>query len=175
MRTRVPWQVLITVLLAYALFYCVLTVAAAICIWISWPHASALLLLASFLVLTFLVPLGLSWTSSAYKWLIPLHLVHQALTVLIYAGHYMTAGLNSAGGAVSKSFGDALYFSLATWSTLGAVDLTVGANIRSLPPLEALTCIFFLPVFTSVLWKMLEEMTPPSREAFLDKKRNRKI
>lgn len=173
MRTQAPWQVLVAALLAYVLLYCVLTISAAICIWLRWPHVSAVLLFTSFAVLTFLGPLGLSWESSAYKWLIPLHLIHQVLTVLIYAGHYVASGLNSAGGLVSREFGDALYFSLATWSTLGAADLTVREDIRSLPPLEALTCIFFLPVFTSVLWKMLEDLTPPPSEAFLDKKRNR--
>jgi len=173
MRTQAPWQVLVAGILAYFLIYCVLTISAAICIWLRWPHVSALLLFTSFAVLTFLVPLGLSWTSSAYKWLIPLHLAHQAFTVLIYAGHYAASGLNSSGRLVSKEFGDALYFSLATWSTLGATDLTVKVDIRSLPPLEALTCIFFLPVFTSILWKMLEDMTPPASEAFLDKNRNR--
>ena len=173
MRRKAPWQVLVTALLAYAMFYCVLTILSAICIWLRWPYVSALLLFASFAVITFLVPLGLSWKSSAYKWLIPLHLIHQVFTLLIYAGHYVESGLNSAGGLVSKEFGDALYFSLATWSTLGAADLAVRADIRSLPPLEALTCIFFLPVFTSILWKMLEDMTPPPSEAVLDRKRNR--
>jgi len=173
MRTQAPWQVLVAGLLAYVLLYWMLTISAAICIWLRWPHVSALLILTSFAVLTFLVPLGLSWKSSAYKLLIPLHLIHQVFTVLIYAGHYAVSGLNSSGSLVSKEFGDALYFSLATWSTLGAADLTVRVDIRSLPPLEALTCIFFLPVFTSVLWKMLEDMSPPPSEAFLDKKRNR--
>lgn len=134
---------------------------------------SSLLLFTSFAVLTVLVPLGLSWESSAYKWLIPLHLIHQGFTVLIYAGHYVASGLNAAGGLVSKEISDALYFSLATWSILGAADLTAREDIRSLPALEALTCIFFLPVFTSVLWKMLEDMTSAPSEAVLDRKTNR--
>ena len=173
MRMHAPWQVLITALLLYALIYVALTAAAALCIWPDWPHVSALLLLASFSVLSLLGPIGLSWTSTAYKWLIPLHLAHQLFAVLIYAGHYMNAGLITEAGTRSHDYLDALYFSLATWSTLGTSDFTAEPNIRFLPPLEALTCILFLPVFAAVFWKMLEDMTPPSQEAYLDKKRAR--
>jgi hypothetical protein len=171
MRVQVPWQVLVTVLLIYGVVYAVLTAAAAICIWFAWPFTSVLLLFGSFAILSFLAPIALSWTRSAYKVLIPLHVLHQLFTVLIYAGHYKSAGLGASSGARSHTFADAFYFSLATWSTLGASDLAVPRDIRLLPPLEALTCILFLPVFASVLWQMLQEMTAPPEQAYLDRRR----
>ena len=174
MRTSAPWQVLITLLLLYVVIYVVLTAAAMICIWFEWPYISAALLLVSFSVLAMLGPIGLSWTSSAYKWLIPLHLSHQLLAVLIYAGHYRSFGLSKATGIQSHSYVDAVYFSLSTWSTLGTNDFAAAADIRFLPPLEALTCILFLPVFAAVFWRMLEDMTPPTNEAYLDKQRNKR-
>lgn len=171
MRTQVPWQVLIAVQMLYGIMYLVFTTAAAICIWLSWPLASVLLLFISFAVLSALGPIALNWTRNAYKVLIPLHLAHQLFTVLIYAGHYASAGLNVTTGGRSHSYADAFYFSLATWSTLGASDLTVPRDIRLLPPLEAFTCILFLPVFGAVFLQMLQEMTAPPEQAFLDKRR----
>ena len=172
MRFHAPWQVLVTVLLLYGIIYLLLTVAAAVCIWFSSPLVSVLLLFVSFAVLAALGPIALSWTRGAYKALIPLHIAHQLFTVLIYAGHYASSGLGLAAGGRSHSYVDAFYFSLATWSTLGAADLTVSREIRLLPPLEALTCILFLPVFGAVFWQTLQEMTAPPEEAFLDTRRS---
>ncbi len=171
MRFYAPWQTLVAALFLYALIYVLLTVFAVVCIWLSWSYISATLLFGAFAVLAFLGPLSLSWTRNSYRVLIPMHLLHQAATVLVYAAHYMRAGLSSSDGSLAQSYADAIYFSLTMWTTLGTNDFFVPKALRLLTALEALTAVLFLPVFAAVFWEMLQEMTPPPEEAFLDRSR----
>lgn len=166
-----PWQMLVTVLFTYWLIYFLLTIGAVAVIWLGWPYVSAILLFASFAALSLIGPIHLSWTRASFRVLIPAHLGHQALTVLVYAAHYAHAGLSSTGGSISRAYLDALYFSLTIWTTLGSAEFTVARELRLLTALEALTAVLFLPIFAAVFWQMLHEMTAPPEEAFLDRRR----
>jgi Ion channel len=171
MRYSAPWQALVTVLLVQYVLYAFITLAAVGAIWMDLPYASSALLFAAFGVLAYVVPTHLSWSGNAYETLVPAHLFHQAVAVLVYAGHYSRIGLTSPDGTTSMSYGDAIYYSLCTWTTLGASDLFIGKGFRLLAALEALTAVLFVPVFTALVWQMMQAMAPPPGEAFLDRQR----
>lgn len=173
MRGLIPWQALIAAIFIQWLSYGLFVVLALVCIWLGSPYGSSLALFAGFATLATLGPFHLSWTRSSYRVLVPAHLWHQALTVLVYAAHFSLSGLTpSSGGAVSQDYLDGVYVSLAMWTTLGTNDFIIPKPLQLLTALEALTAVLFLPIFAAMVWQMLHEMTAPPEEAFLDRKRH---
>ena len=172
MRGLIPWQALVAAILIQWMSYGIFVVLALVGIWFGSPYSSSLALFAGFAALAILGPFHLSWTRTSYRALVPAHLGHQALTVLVYAAHFSSSGLTpSSGGAASQNYLDGIYVSLAMWTTLGANDFIVPKHLQLLTALEALTAVLFLPIFAAMVWQMLHEMTAPPEEAFLDRKR----
>ena len=116
-------------------------------------------------------PFTLSWTRRRYTHLIAAHLGHQTVTVLVYAAHYSMTGLTvPTSGTISQTYWDAVYVSLAMWTTLGTNDYVVPKDLQLLTALEALTAVLFLPIFAANVWQMLHESTAPPEDAYLDRK-----
>lgn len=173
MHSNVPWQVHAGIIVVYWIVYAVLLIFAVACVWLQWPYIGAVSLLLSFAVLSFAIPLNLNFGRHLFPHILISHLIHQLATVLIYAGYFAKGGLRDTGGTVSGSFSDALYFSLATWTTLGAGDLMPSSALRLLVTFEALTAVLFLPVFAALFWMFLQESTVSPSESQLAKWRRR--
>ena len=175
MRGLMPWQALVGTILIQWVSYGIFVVLSLLCIWLGSPYGSSLALFSGFATLAILGPFHLSWTRTSYRVLVPAHLGHQALTVLVYAAHYSLSGLTpSSGGTTSHGYLDGIYVSLAMWTTLGANDFIVPKHLQLLTALEALTAVLFLPIFAAMVWQMLHEMTAPPDEAFLDRIRRKR-
>ena len=171
MRGHAPWQALLAAIFVHWAAYGLIALFAIACIWFGWPYVSAIALLAGFATLSMLGPFTLSWTRRSFTHLIAAHLGHQALAVLVYAAHYSMAGLTvPTSGAITRSFWDAVYVSLAMWTTLGTNDYAVPKYLQLLTAIEALTAVLFVPIFAANVWQMLHESTAPPEEAYLDRK-----
>ena len=173
MHHKMPWQVLAGIIVVYWIAYAVSLIFAVACIWLQWPYIGAVSLLFSFAILAFAIPLNLNLDRHLFPHILICHLIHQLATVLIYAGYFAMGGLRDTGGIVSESFSDALYFSLATWTTLGAGDLMPSTALRLLVTIEALTAVLFLPVFAALFWMFLQEATVSPSETHLAKWQHR--
>jgi hypothetical protein len=175
MGHHASWQELAAQLFAWWVLYTLLTGGGLLAVWLGWPYVTALLVIASFGVLTFLGPWQLSWNRAGFGLLVPAHFAHQALAVMLFALHYSRAGLWTSGGGVSHGFSDGLYFSLAVWTTLGAPDLAAVASVRWLPVLEAFTGLIFVPVLAALLWELLGAMTPPKGGSYMERLEGRRL
>ncbi len=76
--------------------------------------------------------------------------------VLVFARHYQFHGFRETEEGSFPSFGEALYFSVVTWTTLGFGDLTPTPAIRPVAALQALLGYVFLGVLVGSVGELLK-------------------
>ncbi len=76
------------------------------------------------------------------------------LEVLLWSFGYLISG-------ALQSFGDAFYFSLTTYTTVGPVDVVVGPAFRSFAAIESLLGPIMLAWSTAFLVDILHKFPPP--------------
>ena len=81
--------------------------------------------------------------------------LYLALFINVFARFYQELGLIKS-GVVVHSFSDALYFSVATWTTLGAGDLTPVAELRFWVVTQALYSYFFMAILIAAILAQLK-------------------
>jgi len=132
MNRQIPWQALAATILLYWIGYGVFMAVSVACVFAGWPYVGVCFLFLALLTLAFLIPLSLNFERHLFGKLLLVHAAHQVASMLIFSGYYLSVGLRDESGKGVASFLDALYFSIAAWTTLGASEFSVPGSYRLL-------------------------------------------
>ena len=172
---NLPWQGV----LAYGFLRETVFVAAMLLSVISgyfdwWVLFTVLFLAGGFFIIIQLIPVMLNLSRTYFVFVASNFFVHVSVTIIAFALHHKSAGLIGRLGPVEPSFGDALYFSVTTFTTLGYGDLQPIPAMRLATSIEALAGMISMALFVSMIWLWCQENLVPKEMAFFDGNRRHK-
>lgn len=127
------------------------------------PLATAALIGAMLGLIIRAIPLNLAWDQTQFGRLLRWLGYYSLLAVGVYAAHYYRLGVSAGEPNVVRAE-DAVYLSVATWTTTGVSDLTVPRNVRWLVSVQSLNGIITIAVTISMLWLWCEERLALARK-----------
>ena len=172
---NLPWQGV----LAYGFVRETVFVAAMLLSVISgyfdwWVPFTVLFLAGGFFIIIQLIPVMLNLSRTYFVFVASNFFVHVSVTIIAFALHHKSAGLIGRLGPVEPSFGDALYFSVTTFTTLGYGDLQPIPAMRLATSIEALAGMISMALFVAMIWLWCQENLVPKEMAFFDGNRRHK-
>jgi hypothetical protein len=167
----VPWQAAITGAMVVSIAFLFAMTIGGIAAWLGLAVVVVLCQCFALLVMLQLIPLMLNLSRTFYGYLLIVYFVFVAGAIAQYALAFYRSGLLSAAGGVTKSFRDAVYFSVTTWTTLGYGDLTAPPHMRLVTSAEALMGAVSLAIGVSFFWLYVTEQLVPKDRALFDGKK----
>jgi len=164
----------ISVLTIWTMVLAAVSVAAVLFTPLYWVAAVTLMVL--FAVLTMSIPVLLAWNKLRFRGVVWTFVVFMAFSVFVFALIYDRTGLVVGDSVQDVSLGEAVYFSVTTWATLGYGDYTVPRSAQLITSAETVMGYLSMGVFIAVLamWvsaglqahlKYLQELPDRAREA----------
>jgi len=173
---NVPWQWAITMGVMNTIASGVLLLISFVLGIFGWlPYVALLLQLASLVIIVSLIPLFMNLSREFFKWIFVFLLVHVFMTVLTCSLYYRRDGILDEHGTTVTALKDCFYFSLNTWTTVGAADLRVQPSLRLFSSCEALIGLVTFAIIIAMVWLWCTENMIPKELALFDgMRRNRK-
>jgi hypothetical protein len=172
----VPWQGAVTQGFVLTVVSGLLLLISGILGFFGWlPFLAVVLLLTALVIIVGLIPLFMNLSRSFFPLLFCCLLVHVLVTVLTGALYFRSTGIIDQTGALDRNFGNCFYFSLNTWTTLGASDFRVHPTLRLFSSCEALIGLATFAIALAILWLWCTENMIPKEQALFDgNRRHRK-
>jgi len=130
--------------------------------FLDWPVATAVLVASMLGLFVRAIPLNLAWDKTQFGRLLRWLAYYSLLAIAVYAAHYYRLGVSAGQPNVIRAE-DAVYLSVATWTTTGASDLTIPRHARWLVSVQSMNGLVAIAVAISMIWLWCEERLTVAR------------